>query len=107
MITFTVGTGTSKIIFKVHGQPACQQSPFINNEVGDNEKWATFRGGYHFKVDYVDTDTFRLFIQYLYSRKITLPFHKFITETTPNQPILQIIPNFAVNRTLDLSSFGT
>jgi hypothetical protein len=74
MITFTVGTGTSKIKFKVHRQPACHPSPFINTEMGDDEKSAALNG-LNYTVDYVDTEAFRLFHEYIYSLKITLPFH--------------------------------
>jgi hypothetical protein len=74
MITFTVGTGTSKMKFKVHRQPACQQSHFINNELGDDEKWAALSNP-GWMLPHVDPETFRLFVQYIYSRKITLRFH--------------------------------
>jgi hypothetical protein len=42
--------------------------------MGDDENFAAFDGP-NYTVDYVDTETFRLFHEYIYSRKITLPFH--------------------------------
>jgi hypothetical protein len=74
MINFEVGTGDSKIIFKVHREPACQHSPRINDDFGDG-KWATLPKSTSYKLTDVDSKTFRLFHLYIYSRKITLPFH--------------------------------
>jgi hypothetical protein len=43
-------------------------------KMGDDGKFAAFNGP-NYTVDYVDTETFRLFHEYIYSRKTTLPFH--------------------------------